>query len=122
MLAQGLETGAFGARDLVRAHDWYERAALAGSADAQQAMGTAYYLGRGRPHDAVRAAHWYREAALRGDVGAMYLLASMYEHGEGVEPDPRLARHWYELAARHGDVAAPGKLQELDARAATARP
>jgi TPR repeat protein len=46
----------------------------------------------------------------------------MYEHGEGVEPDPRLARHWYELAARHGDVAAPGKLQELDARAATARP
>ena len=119
-LAQGLENGELGpaSRDLVKAHDWYERAAKAGSVDAQVAMGTAFYLGRGRPKDAILAAYWYREAANRGEVGAMYLLASMYEQGDGVALDLRLARHWYAAAARAGDVAAPGKVREIDARLA----
>jgi uncharacterized protein len=79
-------------------------------------MGTAHYLGRGRPKDATRAAHWYREAAKAGDVGAAYILASMYEQGDGVERDLRLARYWYQRAAEMGDDAAPFKVKELDAR------
>lgn len=117
-LAQGLENGDFGARDLATAHRWYEVAALGGSVDGQVAMGTAHYLGRGLALDKARAAHWFREAAKGGDVGAMYLLASMYEHGDGVERDLRLARHWYAAAAAQGDEAAPGKVRELDARLA----
>jgi TPR repeat protein len=117
-LGQGWENGAFGARDLVRAHHWYELAAEAGSVEAQLAMGTAYFLGRGRPRDAAAAARWYREAARGGDVGAMYLIASMYEAGDGVERDLRLARYWYDAAARHGDEAAPDKLRAIDAQLA----
>lgn len=119
-LGQGYEIGAFGRRDLVRAHDWYEQAARAGSVEAQVAMGTAYFLGRGRPRDAGAAAAWYLVAARAGDVGAMYLVASMYEAGDGVERDLRLARYWYGAAARQGDPAADAKVQELDARAAAA--
>jgi TPR repeat protein len=90
--------------------------------DAQVALGTAYFLGRGRPLDAERAAHWFREAAKGGDVGAMYVLASHYEVGDGVPQDLRLARYWFAQAAAQGDVAAPLKVKELDQRAATAPP
>ncbi len=121
MLAQGLENGEFGPRDLSLALKWYEVAATSGSVEAQVAMGTAYFLGRGKPRDPAESARWYREAAKGGDVGAMYLIASMYEQGDGVPQDLRLARYWYDLAAKAGDEAAPGKLRELDARAA-ARP
>jgi TPR repeat protein len=113
-----LESGELGRKDLVQAHDWYALAAEAGQADAQLAMGTAYYLGRGRPKQPASAAHWFRLAALQGDVGAMYLLASMYEQGDGLDLDLRLARYWYAAAAQAGDLAAPGKLKDLDARAA----
>ena len=117
MLAQQLETGDFsGRRDLVAANRWYEQAALAGSVDAQLAIGTAFYLGRGAPKDPARAAQWFREAAKGGDIGAMYLLASMYEQGDGLERDLRLARYWYEAAARLRRRPAPGKVKELDAR------
>ena len=40
------------------------------------------------------------------------------EQGDGAERDLRLARYWYNIAARNGDPAAPGKVKELDARAA----
>jgi uncharacterized protein len=109
-----------GRRELALAHRWYEAAAQAGSVDAQVAMGTAYFLGRGRPKDMTMALQWYREAARGGDVGAMYITASMYEHGDGVDTDLRLARYWYEQAARLGDEAAPGKLKEVDAKRAQA--
>jgi TPR repeat protein len=115
MLAQGLESGDLGPRDLATAHRWYAAAAERGNVEAQLAMGTAHYLGRGAPKDPARAVHWFREAAKGGDVGAMYLLASMYEQGDGVERDLRLARYWYDMAARAGDPAAPGKLQQIDA-------
>ena len=115
-LARCLETGQLGRRNLQQAHDWYELAAESGAAEAQLAMGTAHYLGRGRPKDALRAAHWYREAAEAGDVGAAYILASMYERGDGVDRDLRLARYWYERAAAGGDEAAPYKVRELELR------
>jgi uncharacterized protein len=86
------------------------------------AMGTAYYLGRGKTKDLSRAAQWFREGAKGGDVGAMYLLAAMYEHGDGVDADLRLARYWYGVAAAQGDEAAPAKVKELDEKANATKP
>jgi TPR repeat protein len=124
LLGQAYETGQIGPqpgqKDLERAHHWYEVAGMGGSVDSQVAMGTAYFLGRGRPKNLALALQWYREAAKGGDVGAMYLTASMYEHGDGVEPDLRLARYWYQQAARQGDEAAPGKLKEVEGKIANA--
>lgn len=117
------EEGGFGgARDLAQAQHWYSQAAEGGSVDAQVAVGTAHYLGRGAPRDLGRAAYWFRAAAKGGDVGAQYLLASMYETGHGLTRDLRQARYWYDIAARNGDEAAPGKVKELDARAGATAP
>lgn len=113
-LAQALENGSFGPRQLSLAHDWYALAAAAGSVQAQLAMGTAHYLGRGRPQDAALAVTYFRQAATAGDEGAMYLLASMYEQGDGVERDRRLARYWYAAAAAAGDPAAAAKVRQMD--------
>ena len=124
-LGQLYEQGRPGtAADLVQANHWYRRAAEAGSVDAQVAIATAHYLGRGAVKDAAQAAHWYRIAAQGGDVGAQYLVAAMYEKGDGVALDLTEARYWYGVAARNGDVAAPGKVKELDAAlgALTTRP
>ncbi len=103
-------------RDLAKANRWYARAAEHGHVDAQVALATAYYLGRGAGKDEKLAAHWYREAAKGGDVGAQYILASMYEHGDGVAVDLRLALYWYDIAARNGDEAAPLKRDAVDAQ------
>ena len=86
--------------DLSQAHSWYLRAAEAGSVDAQVAVATAFYLGRGAAKDAALAARWFRIAAQGGDIGAMYMVASMFEAGDGVERDLREARYWYSVAAR----------------------
>jgi uncharacterized protein len=102
--------------DLAQAHLWYLRAAEAGSVDAQVAVATAFYLGRGAAKDAALAARWFRLAAQGGDIGAMYMVASMFETGDGVERDLREARYWYSVAARNGDDAAPSKVKELDAK------
>jgi uncharacterized protein len=116
-LAQMHETGEVGLRvDVPAANRWYLRAAEAGSVDAQVAIATAYYLGRGVGKDATQAARWYRVAAQGGDVGAMYLYASMVEAGDGVALDLQEARYWYGAAARNGDEAAPSKVKELDAK------
>ena len=118
-LAQLHELGQAGLPvDLVQANRWYLRAAEAGSVDAQVAIGTAHYLGRGAPKDPSRAARWFRLAAQGGDVGAMYLYASMVEAGDGVDRDLHEARYWYGAAARNGDDAAPSKVKELDAKLA----
>ncbi len=115
-LGQFHEQGeATGVPDLVQAQQWYLKAAAHGSVDAQVAVGTAFYLGRGAALDMAEAARWYREAANGGDVGAQYLMASMYESGLGVARDLRLARYWYEAAARNGDVAAAAKVKAVDA-------
>lgn len=105
-----------GTPDLKQAQHWYALAAAHGSVDAQVAVGTAFYLGRGARLDPAQAALWFKQAANGGDVGAQYLLASMYESGLGVVQDLRLARYWYAAAAANGDDAAPFKVKELDAR------
>ena len=107
-----------GRADIVQANRWFQRAAEAGSVDAQGAIATAHFLGRGTAKNPTEAARWYREAAKGGDVGAQYLIASMYEAGDGVARDLRLARYWYDIAARNGDEAAPGKVKELDVKLA----
>ena len=116
-LGQLHELGQAGLRvDVAAAHRWYLRAAEAGSVDAQVAVATAFYLGRGAAKDAALAARWFRIAAQGGDIGAMYLVASMFETGDGVERDLKEARYWYGVAARNGDDAAPSKVRELDAK------
>jgi TPR repeat protein len=102
--------------DLVLSVQWYRRGAEAGSVEAQVAVATAHYLGRGAPLDKAQAARWYRLAAQSGDAGAMYLYASMVETGDGVERDLDEARYWFAAAARNGEPGAAEKAKSLEPR------
>jgi uncharacterized protein len=106
------------APDLPLSVQWYRRGAEAGSLEAQLAVATAHYLGRGAARDRSQAARWYRLAAQAGDGGAMYLYASMRESGDGIERDLAEARYWYAAAARNGEVGAAEKARALDAQLA----
>ncbi len=103
-------------RDLALSVQWYRRGAEAGSLEAQLAVATAHYLGRGAALDKVQAARWYRLAAQAGDGSAMYLYASMLESGDGIEIDLAEARYWYDAAGRNGETGGAEKARALDAR------
>lgn len=100
--------------DLPLSVRWFRRAAEAGSVEAQLAVATAHYLGRGAPLDKAQAARWYRLAAQGGDAGAMYLYAAMVETGDGVAIDLAEARYWYAAAARNGEAGAAEKARAID--------
>jgi len=104
--------------DLPLSVQWYRRGAEAGSLEAQLAVATAHYLGRGAPLDRSLAARWYRLAAQAGDGGAMYLYASMRESGDGIERDLAEARYWYAAAARNGEIGAAEKARAIDTQLA----
>ena len=109
------ERGHTGLRpDLAMSVQWFRRAAEAGSVEAQLAVATAHYLGRGALLDKTQAARWYRLAAQGGDAGAMYLYAAMVETGDGVATDLAEARYWYAAAARNGEAGAAEKARAID--------
>ena len=86
--------------DLPRSLAWLCRAADAGSAEAANALGIDYALGRGVARDQRQAAAWYGRAAAAGSAGGAYNLGIVYRDGAGVARDAAVARHWFAVAAQ----------------------
>ena len=64
--------------DAARAADWYERAALAGSAEAQRKLGLLLAKGgAGLPPDAGKAKSWLQQAAAQNDADAKKALDAL---------------------------------------------
>ena len=64
--------------DAARAADWYERAALAGNAEAQRKFGLLLAKGgAGLTADAVKAKNWLQQAAAQNDADAKKALEAM---------------------------------------------
>ena len=64
--------------DGARAADWYERAALAGNAEAQRKFGLLLAKGgAGLPADQGRARSWLQQAAAQNDAEAKKALESL---------------------------------------------
>ncbi|HEY2871526.1 MAG TPA: hypothetical protein VGJ56_06390 [Reyranella sp.] len=64
--------------DGTRAADWYERAALAGNAEAQRKFGLLLAKGgAGLPADQGRAKSWLQQAAAQNDAEAKKALETM---------------------------------------------
>lgn len=98
--ADDLQAGidAFNRGDLPGAMSLYEKAAEAGSADAQVRL--AYLLDYAQDNE--KAVHWYRAAADQGSPDGIAGLAAMYVKGEGVVEDLTRARELYEQAGEAG--------------------
>ncbi len=82
---------------------YFRRAAEAGYAPAQTAMGYLYETGTVVTGDLRTAADWYAKAAAQNDHLAQWVLGRMYLAGQGPIRDRNEAMKWLRKAADAGD-------------------
>jgi uncharacterized protein len=96
---------------------YYERAAAAGLADAQYAMGLVYLDGLGgRPVSAADARRWLLRAARQNFDSAQVELATLLVEARNAA-DEKEGFAWMKRAAEAGNVAARNRLAKLYQRA-----
>lgn len=84
--------------------------AKSGEAEAQNALGEAYYDGKGVTENLPEAVKWYKKAALQENAKAQYNLGNCYYYGNGVYKDYGEAVKWYTKAAEQGYAEAQNDL------------
>jgi TPR repeat protein len=105
-LANAYELGRGVLRDPKMAFDFFRRAAIAGHAEAENALGTFHLHGaHGLKEDPDEAAKWFRRAASRNNPAAAFNLATLLWRGQGVAKDPVEAYRWFATAGLYGDDA-----------------
>jgi TPR repeat protein len=101
---------AYSKQDYATALKLWRPLANKGNAEAQNRLGTMYYLGKGVEQDQAEAVKWFRRAADRGYAGAQINLATAYGEGYGVKRDMSQAAKWYRRAAEQGNALAQNNL------------
>lgn len=84
--------------------------AKSGEAEAQNALGEAYYDGKGVTENLTEAVKWFTKAAEQENVKAQYNLGECYYYGYGVYKDYGEAEKWYTKAAEQGCAEAQNSL------------
>jgi uncharacterized protein len=97
-------TGAGVKRDMLKAHEWWERAAAGGDISATYALGLMHaHTGfDGAVQDFGKAAEWFTKAANADYAWAQYSLGYLYEMGKGFAQNDKAAGRWYLRAAEQG--------------------
>lgn len=93
--------------------------AKTGDAEAQNALGDAYYDGKGVTENLTEAVKWYKKAAFQENAKAQYNLGVCYYYGYGVEKYKGEAQKWLTKAAEQGYAEAQnflGYYYEYDER------
>ena len=85
--------------------------AKSGEAEAQNALGEAYYDGKGVTENLTEAVKWFTKAAEQENAKAEYNLGNCYYYGNGVQyRDRGEAVKWYTKAAEQGYTEAQNDL------------
>ena len=84
----------------------WRRLAAEGNADAQYALGVAYFKGEGVSRDLNDSMKWFEQAANSGNVQAMFNLGAAYWEGNGTRQSYAEAVQWWEKSAAAGQSAA----------------
>ena len=84
--------------------------AKSGEAEAQNALGEAYYDGKGVTENLTEAVKWFTKAAEQENAKAQYNLGNCYYYGYGVYKDYGEAEKWYTKAAEQGYAEAQNSL------------
>lgn len=87
-LANLYEKGDKVPQDIAISNEWYQRAANAGSKEAQYALGWHYYHGQGLPQNNQLALKWFHEASLAGDERAKSAEAFLLAQQAALAPKP----------------------------------
>lgn len=74
-----------------------------GNADAQNAVGLAYFRGTQGVNKYADAFSWFEKAASQHQSAAMLNLGLMYQKGLGTLPDKVKGRYWIEQSAKAGN-------------------
>ena len=77
-----------------------------GHAEAQYALGVAYYKGEGVKKNLDQAIAWFRKAADNGHQIAMFNLGAAYWEGRGVRQNYAQAAEWWRRSAEKGEAVA----------------
>ena len=77
-----------------------------GHAEAQYALGVAYYKGEGVKKNLDQAIAWFRKAADNGHPIAMFNLGAAYWDGRGVRQNYAQAAEWWRRSAEKGEAVA----------------
>ena len=95
-------------KDIIKAIDWYEKAAVLGSLEAYLALGDIYVDGDEQvTKDRFKAISWYERAAALGSLEACLALGGIYaDNDEKATKDMIKAIGWYEKAAALGSIEA----------------
>lgn len=104
---------AFENHDYERARQLWLPMAEAGDADAQNALGTIYYLGLGVRRNDSKALQWFEKAARQGHPGAQRNVGMMYVDGRGAEQDYLTAYMWFYAADKQGNTGADTYIDTL---------
>ena len=84
--------------------------AKSGEAEAQNALGEAYYDGKGVTENLTEAVKWFTKAAEQENAKAQYNLGICYYYGYGVYQNYGEAEKWYTKAAEQGYAEAQTSL------------
>ena len=84
--------------------------AKSGEAEAQNALGEAYYDGKGVTENLTEAVKWFTKAAEQENAKAEYNLGNCYYYGYGVYQNYGEAEKWYTKAAEQGCAEAQNSL------------
>jgi TPR repeat protein len=113
-LAQMFEYGHYGIElDVVKAFQWFQKAANGGHVDAMAELGLCYELGCGTEQSDDLAMDWYMRAANQGHVTAKFSVAEAFEEARGVPQSDAEACMWYYRAAMQGDEDSKRALRRL---------
>lgn len=104
---------AFQNKDYATARELWLPLAEQGDAQAQNALGTIYYLGLDVKRDYRQALEWFELAASQGHPGAQRNAGMMHEHGMGVPQDFLRAYVWFYAAQKQGNEAADHYIDSL---------
>ena len=100
-------------KDLLKAYNWYQKAAKQNDPIAQNNLGVFYEQGLAVKQNYGNAAKWYRESAEWGYRYGQYNLGMLYYAGRGVPKDPEQAQYWLQIAALQGVNQAIEKLKSI---------
>ncbi len=94
-------------KDMVKAAEWYMKAAKHGSARGNYEIGRLYFDGEGVPEDDALAVKYMRQAAVKGFPEALHMMGLITFNGKyGVSRDNIEAERLIRIAAENGHVGA----------------
>jgi TPR repeat protein len=109
------EYGHYGVEhDVVKAAEWFHKAADAGNMEAMAELGLCYELGCGVEQSDEEALDWYMKAADKGHMVAKFCVGEAFEEARGVPQSDAEACLWYYKAALEGDEDSRKALHRLE--------